>query len=93
MKFHQIMTFALSALIISFCVGGAVYLVVKTGQEPPLVAEYRGDVLFLNFVGEEYLLDLSLPERMAQTLQYGWFFLPPGFRLMMQGGTVLFQSI
>lgn len=93
MKLHRIITFVLSALIVSLCAGGAVYLALKTGQEPPLRAEYRGDILLLDLAGEQWLLDLSFPERAAQALQYGWIFLPPHLRLMLQGIAVLFQSI
>ncbi len=93
MKLHGIVTFVLSALIVSICTGGAVYLAVKTGQEPPFTAEYQGSILLLDLVGEEWILDLTLPERAAQALQYGWFLLPSYLRLMLQGITFLFQNI
>lgn len=92
-KFRFALTYVAAALIISLCGGAAAWLGAAVVKEPLLTVDYRGMELSLSLAGEEWLLDMTIPERIAQTAQRLWFFFPPKLRLMAQGITWIFQQI
>lgn len=92
MKAHTVVTYLLSALLVSIFSGVMVYLAVAVVKEPLLTVDYRGRELFLHLAGEQWLIDLTIPERIAQFLQNLWFFLPTKIRLLLQMVTLFLHK-
>ena len=92
MKAHTVVTYLLSAVLISIFSGVMAYLAVAVVREPLLTMDYRGEELFLHLAGEQWTIDLTIPERVAQLLQSLWFFLPAKIRLLLQTVTLFLHK-
>ena len=92
MKAQPVVTYLLSTVLVSLFSGVMAYLAVAVVREPLLTMDYRGEELFLHLAGEQWTIDLTIPERAAQLLQSLWFFLPAKIRLLLQMVTLFLHK-